>query len=67
MAQSSIKRIGVVVKPQQPDALETLCRLTVWLNTREINLVGGPEIEREQIEHQTGCTIEVREQDAVVA
>jgi len=58
---SPIKRIGVVVKPHQPDALETLCRLTEWLDERGIKLVGGPEIEREQIEHQTGCAVEVLE------
>lgn len=56
---ASIKRIGVVVKPHQPDALETLCRLTQWLNERGITLVGLPEIERERIEHQTGCVVEV--------
>lgn len=59
MAPSSIKRIGVVVKPHESDALETLCRLTTWLNERAITLVGLPEIEREQIEHQTGCAVEV--------
>jgi len=59
MAQASSKRIGVVVKPHQPDALETLCRLTTWLNERDIKLVGLPEIERESIEHQTGCAVEV--------
>src|SRR5205823_1307352 len=59
MTASSIKRIGVVVKPHQPDALETLCRLTQWLNERHITLVGLPEIERENIEHQTGCVVEV--------
>src|SRR5437588_1580221 len=59
MTASSIKRIGVVVKPHQPDALETLCRLTQWLNERGITLVGLPEIERESIEHQTGCVVEV--------
>ncbi len=59
MNQSSIKRIGVVVKPHQPDALETLCGLTTWLNRRGITIVGLPEIEREQIEHQTGCPVEV--------
>jgi len=62
MAQSSIKRIGVVVKPHQPDALETLCRLTTWLNERGIAIVGVPEIERERIEHQTGCPVEVLDQ-----
>jgi len=55
---TSIKRIGVVVKPHQPDALETLCRLTEWLSRRSLILVGGPEIEREQIEHKTGCAVE---------
>jgi NAD+ kinase len=57
MASASIKRIGVVVKPHQPEALETLCRLTAWLNQRGIALVGGPEIERERVEHETGCVI----------
>src|SRR5437899_5948051 len=58
MVQPSIKRIGVVVKPHQPDALQTLCRLTEWLSQRDIKLVGGPEIERERIEHETGCGVE---------
>src|ERR1051326_4111693 len=58
MAQLSIRRIGVVVKPHQPDALTTLCRLTVWLSERNIQLIGGPELEREQIEHETGCPVE---------
>src|SRR5262245_6302594 len=62
MSQSAIKRIGVVVKPHQPDALETLCRLTAWLNQREITLVGLAEIEREQIEQQTGCAVDVAEE-----
>src|SRR5438876_12357843 len=55
---TSIKRIGVVCKPHQPDALETLGRLTQWLNERGIKLIGGLEIERERIEHQTGCAVE---------
>ena len=59
MAQSTIKSIGVVVKRHQPDALETLCALTTWLSERGIAFVGLPEIEREQIEHQTGCQIQV--------
>src|SRR5437879_503162 len=59
MEQASIKRIGVVVKPQQPDALETLCRLTEWLNERGIRLVGVPEIAHEQIKQKTGCTVEI--------
>jgi NAD+ kinase len=59
MPQHAIKSIGVIVKPHQPDALETLCALTRWLNERDIAFVGLPEIEREQIEHKTGCSIQV--------
>ncbi len=59
MSQSAIKSIGVIVKPHQPDALETLCALTRWMSDRGIAFVGLPEIEREQIEHNTGCKIQV--------
>jgi len=55
---SSIKRIGIVLKPHQPDALKTICELVAWLAERGIMLVGGPQIERERIEHQTGCPVE---------
>ncbi len=56
---TAIKRIGVVVKPHQPDALETLCRLTEWLSERGIQLVGTAEIDHEQVEHKTGCAVAV--------
>jgi len=59
MAQFSIKSIGVIVKPHQPDALETLCSLTKWLSERGIAFVGPPDIERERIEHETGCSVEI--------
>jgi NAD+ kinase len=55
---SSITRIGIVLKPHQPEALTTLCELVKWLADRGIKLVGGPEIERERIEHQTGCAVD---------
>jgi len=58
MSQRPIKRIGVVVKPHQPDALETLCGLTEWLSARQIKLVGGQTIDRERIEHKTGCAVD---------
>jgi NAD+ kinase len=67
MAQSSIKRIGIVVKPHQPDALKTVCGLVDWLSRHGITLVGGPEIEREQIEHETGRPLEVIERDKLAA
>jgi NAD+ kinase len=55
---SPIKRIGIILKPHQPDALKTICDLVAWLAQRGITLVGGPEIERERIEHQTGCPVD---------
>lgn len=58
MTTSSIKRIGIVLKQHQPDALKTMCELTSWLAERGIVLLGGPEIERERIEQQTGCAVE---------
>ena len=58
MVTSSIKRIGLVLKPHQPDALRTICELATWVADRDITLVGGPEIEREQIRQQTGCSVD---------
>lgn len=57
MATSDIKRIGIVVKPHQPEALKTICDVVQWLAERGITVVGGPEIERERIEHETGCAV----------
>src|SRR5258708_37638550 len=56
---TAIKRIGVLVKPHQPDALETLCRLTEWLVEKGIQLVGVGEIAHEQIKNKTGCAVEI--------
>lgn len=55
---SSITRVGIVLKPHQPEALQTICELVVWLAERGIKLVGGPEIERARIERETGCAVE---------
>lgn len=62
---SSIKRVGIVLKPHQPQALKTICELTVWLAHRGIELVGGPEIERERIEHETGCKVSELEPEKI--
>src|ERR1051325_998825 len=64
---SAIKRIGIVLKPHQPEALKTICELVVWLAERNIQLVGGPEIERERIEHQTGCPVDELEPESIAA
>ena len=64
---SAIKRIGIVLKPHQPEALKTICELVVWLAERNIKLTGGPEIERERIEHQTGCGVDELEHESIAA
>src|SRR5258705_5550899 len=60
---SSIKRIGIVLKPHQPDALKTICELVEWLGARGIALAGGREIERERMEDATGCPVETVDAD----
>jgi NAD+ kinase len=67
MTISSTKRVGIVVKPHQPDALKTICGVVKWLNERGMTLVGGPELERERIEHETGCAVEALELEKLVA
>ncbi len=60
-----IRRVGVVVKPAQPEALKILCELVVWLDRRGITLVGEHRIERAQIEAETGCAIETSERESI--
>jgi len=67
MTVSSIKRVGIVLKPHQPDALKTLCELTIWLAERGISLLGGPEIEHERIAHKTGCAVQAIEADKLAS
>lgn len=67
MDRASIKRIGVVVKPHQPDALDTLCRLTEWLSEREIQLVGLADIAHEEIKQKTGCAVEIVKEEQLAA
>ncbi|HAF14632.1 MAG TPA: NAD(+) kinase [Blastocatellia bacterium] len=67
MTRSSIKRVGIVLKPHQPDALKTICELTTWLAERGITLFGGPEIERGRIEQQTGCAVKEVKPDELAA
>jgi NAD+ kinase len=67
MVQASISRVGVVVKPNQPEALKTTCHLVEWLAARDIKLVGTPELDRESIEIETRCAIEIVEQERLAA
>lgn len=67
MTISSIKRVGIVVKPNQPDTLKTMCELATWFAARGITLLGGPEIERSGVEEQTGCAVEEVEREKLAA
>jgi NAD+ kinase len=61
MVHASISRVGVVVKPNHPEALSTTCHLVEWLGARSIKLVGTPELDRERVERETGCAIDIVE------
>jgi NAD+ kinase len=67
MSETSIKRVGIVVKPGQPEALRTLCGMVTWLAEQGITLVSSPDIERAAIEAQTGCQIETRAPEQLAA
>ncbi|HVG38580.1 MAG TPA: hypothetical protein VM870_04795, partial [Pyrinomonadaceae bacterium] len=67
MIQAAIQRVGVIVKPQQPEALKTICLLVEWLSERGIVLVGEPELEPSRIQRATGCAIEIRSREELAA
>ena len=67
MSDTAIHRVGVVVKPNQVEAVKTICELIVWLNSRGITLVAGPALDREQIERDTGCSIELRTREELAS
>lgn len=45
MANSEIKCVGVVVKPNHKEAWATACELSAWLEKRGIELIGKPHEE----------------------
>lgn len=53
-----VRRAGVLVKPNQPEALETICRLASWCASKGITVVGGPRLERERVALESGCAVE---------
>ena len=66
MEKPTIRRVGVLVKPHQPDALKTICRLAEWCERHRIALVGGPRLDRQTVEAETGCRIETQELEELV-
>lgn len=59
MTTSAVKRVGIVVKPHQPDVLKTICGVVHWLHEHGITSVTGPELDHKQMEADSGCSIEV--------
>ena len=66
MEKPSIRRVGVLVKPHQPEALKTICRLAEWCERHRIALVGGPRLDRQAVEAESGCTIEKMKHEELV-
>ena len=62
-----VRRVGILVKPHQPEAVKTICRLVEWLDERSIKLIGSPKLEREQIEAETHCAIEILEAEQLAS
>ncbi len=67
MAHESIRRVGVVIKPNHAEALQTTCRLVEWLTAHGIKLFGTTDLGREWIEAETGCQIEIVPHDRLAA
>ena len=66
MEKLSVRRIGVLVKPNHPEALKTICLLAEWCAAHGLALAGGPRLERERVEEETGCTVETLEHAELV-
>ena len=67
MEHISIRRVGVVAKPNHPEALKTTCHLAEWLDSHGLTFVGTPELDRERIESKTHCTLEIVESENLAA
>jgi NAD+ kinase len=67
MEKFTVRRVGVLVKPHQPEAVKTICRLLEWFAPRGIALVVGPRVERDEIERETGCAVETMEHEELAA
>ncbi len=65
MSQHNITRIGVVLKPDLPEAVATVGQLLAWLAERNIALYAGPRLDRRSIEQETGCKLEIVELEQI--
>lgn len=67
MTETAIRRVGVVVKPNLPEALQTICNVVEWLHARRITVVAERTTNREHVERETACSIEVRDGEELAA
>ncbi|HVF56912.1 MAG TPA: NAD(+)/NADH kinase [Pyrinomonadaceae bacterium] len=67
MLKPDTGRVGVFVKPHQPEAVKTICRIVEWCARHRITVVGGPRLESAQVEAETGCVVETMEYAEVAA
>jgi NAD+ kinase len=67
MENPTIRRVGVLIKPHQPEALQTICRLVEWLTPRGIALIAGPRVDSARVRAETGCSIETLDHTALAA
>ena len=58
MNNSPINRVGVVLKPDLPEAVASVGELLKWLTERGLTLVAGPALDRAAIEQTTGRRLE---------
>ncbi|HEX8476593.1 MAG TPA: NAD(+)/NADH kinase [Pyrinomonadaceae bacterium] len=67
MLESPIRRVGVLIKPHQPEAVKTICRLVEWLTARGLTLVAEPRVDSAEVERETGCAVETLEPEELAA
>lgn len=67
MIKSVIRRIGIVVKPNQPQAVQTIGCLVEWLDRRGVTLVVEPELACHAADAKTGCAIETLPREKLAA
>jgi NAD+ kinase len=67
MAESTIRRVGIVLKPHHPEALETFQRLVKWLCAHGITVACAPEVSRARFEGEIGSRLEILDYEEMAA
>lgn len=67
MSVAAIARVGIVVKPHQPEAMRTMRRLVAWLVEHGITPVACSGMELERIETETKRRIEQLDREEMAA